>query len=617
MGRQSRILLRATLVVSTAAIVAATLAGTARGGDGSICSKIDRYQLEKQLNFNAGRILAQCGRQQAATTPDALFSPLALLVSASPSVYGGGDIDLIPSRPQTYPHVIQSTSQVFANGSTVMAAYNDSEGAAATPACFAGGSRSTDGGATWANTHPFCTDPAPNFGEPALTYDAAASKWLAVFLSASCGASGLGVWTSTNDGATWSRTSCAHTGTSDDRPSMWVVPNTGSSFYGRVFVTWNDFAVGSPGGALRSTFSTDGGATWSSPTTVFPNFRRNVQVTTSPGTDGAVYIDAMDEGGGGLAGLRTNYVHKSTDGGITWASSTAGSPFLGPGRALCNSYFPGMYTSPVTGYWRYMGWGDIGVGPGSVVHLAYASGPGGGDPGDIDYVRSTDTGITWSAPLKLNTDVGTRGQWQPSLAVTPAGQVFVSWYDERNTTAENGYERFGRRSTDNGVTWQPDSQVSDVVSPKPLQVDPSVTPCYASDYDRAYGATGVVHTTWADGRVPISGQNQADVFYDKLSSTATAVTLASFTATRGRGGVALRWRIATETGTLGFNVYGELRGTRTKLNRSLITTRSATPTGARVYSWLDSRRVTGPVRYRLQAVSASGARWWLGAASAR
>ncbi len=226
----------------------------------------------------------------------------------------------------------------------------------------------------------------------------------------------------------------------------------------------------------------------------------------------------MDEGGGGLNGPRRNYVYKSTDGGATWASSATGGTFLGPGRAACNSYFVGMYTTPVAGYWRHMGWGDIGVSPSGVVNYAYA-GRQGADPGDVYYVRSTDTGITWSAPLKLNTDVTTRGQWQPSLAVTSAGHVFVSWYDERNTVAETGYERFGRLSTDNGATWQLDSQVSDGVIPKPLQPDPQINSCYAGNYDRAAAGTGVVHTSWTDGRISISGTPQQNVFYDKVPTT--------------------------------------------------------------------------------------------------
>ena len=66
------------------------------------------------------------------------------------------------------------------------------------------------------------------------------------------------------------------------------------------------------------------------------------------------------------------------------------------------------------------------------------------DNTDFYYVRSTDNGLTWSPPLRLDGDGGTRGQWQPSLAVTPAGHVFVSWYDQRNTSGDD-LQRFGDR----------------------------------------------------------------------------------------------------------------------------------------------------------------------------
>ena len=137
--------------------------------------------------------------------------------------------------------------------------------------------------------------------------------------------------------------------------------------------------------------------------------------------------------------------------------------------------------------WRHMGWGDIAVGPSNVVHYAYAQHGAGSDKGDIYYVRSTDNGATWSTPLRLDGDGGTRGQWQPSLAVTPAGHVFVSWYDQRNT-ADNNLQRFGRLSLDNGATWEPPAPVSDVIYPVPPQPDPNIQPCYTGDYDRSYGS---------------------------------------------------------------------------------------------------------------------------------
>ena len=67
-----------------------------------------------------------------------------------------------------------------------------------------------------------------------------------------------------------------------------------------------------------------------------------------------------------------------------------------------------------------MGWGEPGVGINGVVHYVYAGqGQQPNDHGDIYYVRSTDNGSTWSAPIMLNDDPGGqyKTQWMPSLSV--------------------------------------------------------------------------------------------------------------------------------------------------------------------------------------------------------
>ena len=100
-----------------------------------------------------------------------------------------------------FPHVTQSETQVWAQGNTVVSAYNDSRTA---PNCYQGGSYSTNGGSTWTdlNARPFCTGHGTGFGDPVVMYDAMHSKWIAVFLASGCGGQGLAVWTS-NDGVTW------------------------------------------------------------------------------------------------------------------------------------------------------------------------------------------------------------------------------------------------------------------------------------------------------------------------------------------------------------------------------------------------------------------------------
>jgi len=157
-----------------------------------------------------------------------------------------------------------------------------------------------------------------------------------------------------------------------------------------------------------------------------------------------------------------------------------------------------------------------------VVHLVYAQHGTGSDPGDVYYIRSTDSGVTFSAPFKLNTDATTRPQWQPNLSVSPGGTVFAMWYDAReSTTCAKGnpgvpcYRMWARKSTDNGATWLADMTFSDVVTPLPGQSDPFIVTGYAGDYD--YGsALATQHvTSWDDGRVAISGASQQDTFFDQ------------------------------------------------------------------------------------------------------
>ena len=200
-------------------------------------------------------------------------------------------------------------------------------------------------------------------------------------------------------------------------------------------------------------------------------FIRNVQITGD--TDGTLYIAGMDEGGGGFPHNDTNKIFKSTNGGTTWTNTYTGSPFAAPGVQACtdNTYFTCMFNNqggrPI---WRHEGWGEPAALNG-VVHLVYAQHGAGTDPGDVFYIRSTNGGVTFGAPLKLNTDTTTRPQWQPNISVSPAGTLLATWYDAReSTTCTRGnpavpcYRMWSRESTDNGATWLADMTFSDVVS---------------------------------------------------------------------------------------------------------------------------------------------------------
>lgn len=90
----------------------------------------------------------------------------------------------------------------------------------------------------------------------------------------------------------------------------------------------------------------------------------------------------------------------------------------------------------------------------------------------------------------------------------------------------------------------------------------------------------------------------------------TAVQVESLRATGRRDGVLVRWRMGSEVGVLGYNVYRERSGARVRLNRGRITAHGGV--AGKSYSYLDrsAPRARDGVRYWLQVVNRDGSRIW-------
>jgi|GEM_PF-1642622 len=523
--------LHAVFVISLA--LSAGLASVAQAGPvkvkgveptvlGVQCSRVNELGIDKQENLRAGMIRVGCGLE-AGGDPD-LFPANA---GETRSFINDANVNTI-TGPQSFPKVTQSESMVWAtpDGSTVVVNYNDSD---SSPGNYSGVSVSTDSGATFTRLlpPPFATGHGSNVGDPIVVYNVALGKWYAGDLVSGCGGQGIGLWESI-DGVTWTVGACAHNSGSDDRESMWVDNNSSSPYFGRMYVSVNDFASGQRIFVAHS----DDGTTWSAPVLVSTNFIRNIQLTGSP-DDGTVFVAGMDEGTGGLD-MRLNIIWRSTDGGATWTRIDMGPRFAAPGVAGCG------YFAMIPPLWRHMGWGQPGVGPGGVVHYAYAGrGINTGDIGDIYYTRSTDNGTTWSNPIILNSDSlggGNKAQWMPSLSVTPDGKVQVTWYDRRNSTDGNNYEYYGIQSPDNGDSWGPDLAISDALISQPEQPDSAMVGCYAGDYNYQYSNDTTTYITWTDGRNPVSGHFQQDVYFSSVEQSAPTGGLLQGTVTDSGSG---------------------------------------------------------------------------------
>jgi hypothetical protein len=501
----------AVFVISLAQGGLASVAQAGPTKDGNItvlgveCARVNELGIDKQENLRASLIRVGCGLE-AGGDPD-LFPANA---GERPSAIDDANVNTITGA-EIFPKVTQSESMVWAtpDSSTIVVNYNDSE---ASGGNYSGVSVSVDSGATFTRLRPspFATGHGTNYGDPIVVYNVALGMWFAGDLATGCGGQGIGLWTS-RDGLTWATGACAHNSRSDDRESMWVDNNRNSPYFGRMYVSVNDFASGQ---RIYVSYS-DNGTTWSPAVQVSATFIRNIQLTGSP-DDGTVFVAGMDEGTGGLDN-RQNIIYRSTDGGVSWTRIDIGARFAPPGVTGCG------YFAMIPPLWRHMGWGQPGVGPGGVVHYAYAGrGINAGDIGDIYYTRSRDNGSTWSTPIILNTDAaggGNRAQWMPSLSVTPDGKVQVTWYDRRNSSNGVNYEYWGIQSPDNGDSWGGDVPISDTLIAQPEQPDSSMVGCYAGDYNYQYSNDTTTFITWTDGRNPVSGHFQQDVYFSSVQQT--------------------------------------------------------------------------------------------------
>ncbi|HJQ25057.1 MAG TPA: C25 family cysteine peptidase [Blastocatellia bacterium] len=126
------------------------------------------------------------------------------------------------------------------------------------------------------------------------------------------------------------------------------------------------------------------------------------------------------------------------------------------------------------------------------------------------------------------------------------------------------------------------------------------------------GSAGIVVLSGTD-----SGNNGSNWAIGS-SCTPTEVTLESFTASRYDDGVALEWRTGREVANLGFNLYREQGGQRTRLTPQLIAG-SALAVGARTllmagnaYQWWDDAPAAKGTQYWLEAVDLDGQSTWTG-----
>ena len=161
---------------------------------------------------------------------------------------------------------------------------------------------------------------------------------------------------------------------------------------------------------------------------------------------------------------------------------------------------------------------DHSAGPtAGYVYMLCSVDPPGSDPLDVHFVRSTDEGVSWSSPLRLNDDAGTSAwQWFGTMSVSPDGRIDVVWLDTRDDDPGFLSALFYTYSIDGGITWSVNEKLSESFDPHlgwPNQNK-------LGDYFDMVSETEGAHLAWAG-----TFNGEQDVYYGWIDSRVTDVAM--------------------------------------------------------------------------------------------
>ena len=259
------------------------------------------------------------------------------------------------------------------------------------------------------------------------------------------------LWRSITGGQSWTRV-----GPADGGDKQWfTIDNTNSSGHGFQYQCWS--TDGNNYGGRQFTRSTDGGLTWMDP----------INIPNSPAW-GTLDVDSVGNlfiGGVNLTTGRIWCVRSTNakNGGVvpTFDRSTAVN--LGGDIVFAEPINPEGLVGQI-----FLAVDRSGTSTNNNVYMLASVQPFGFTNGsDVMFVRSTDGGITFSAPRRINDDPVNHAKWHwfGTLSVAPSGRIDVVWYDSRNSPNNVTSQLFYSFSIDGGNTWSPNVAVSNLFNP--------------------------------------------------------------------------------------------------------------------------------------------------------
>jgi hypothetical protein len=317
------------------------------------------------------------------------------------------------------------------------------------------------------------------------------------------------LWRSTNGGQAWTLLSGERGGGGGDKQWFTIDKTNGP---GHGFQYQSDDGINCSGGGVEFQRSTNGGVTWQAPIVV-PH--GPVYGTLDVDTNGNLFIGG--EGSSFYCVRSSNAQIGSQTPTFDRSTPVNMGGFIGSG-GINPAGLDGMV---------FLAIDRSGTSTNNNIYMLASVVPSGRSTTDVMFVRSTDGGMTFSAPRKINDDPVNPNKWHwfGTMSVAPNGRIDSVWYDTRNAANNTDSQLFYSWSTDGGVTWAPNVAVSNSFNPfegYPNQDKIGDYITIVSDNaggNVAYSATFNFNSS--------RGEHEEDVYYVRVAPTTSGIDLVS------------------------------------------------------------------------------------------
>ena len=325
------------------------------------------------------------------------------------------------------------------------------------------------------------------------------------------------IWRSINGGSSWTRLTFGDVSGGDKQ--WFTIDRTNGTGHGFQYQLWS--TSGNNWGGRQFSRSTDDGATWMSPI-FLPS--SPVWGTLDVDSNGNLFIGGAANFSSPFWCLRSTNAQNPA---VTPTFDQVTQVNLGGSLDFGDTINPGGLAGQV-----FLAVDRSGGPTNNNVYMVASVQPTGFSTGtDVMFVRSTDGGLTFSAPHRINDDPINHNKWHwfGTLAVAPNGRIDSVWLDSRNAANNTDSQLFYSFSTDGGVTWAPNVAVSAPFTPfegYPVQNKIGDYITIVSDDtggNVAYPATFNFN--------PSSGQHEQDVYFVRVSPTGGPTPTPTATAT--------------------------------------------------------------------------------------